>query len=499
MKKIRSIIIILASAVLMFSCSEEYLDTTPTDAVSADMIFQTTQGANVALNGIYRWFYWYHGVGHDDFSYKALDIKCDLMGNDMKVFSEGYGWFIFEYKYIDRGNPGDETTTWIAWKLNYEVIFNANIILSKIDDAVGPLEEKNAIKGQAYALRAYAYFNLAQWYGPTFVGNQAEPCVPIKVLPDEVHAPIASVGEVFNQAKSDIAEAVRFYNEPGTVDREAKSQVDISVALGIQARIALVMNEWDLAISAAQGARTAHYGDAVEQPLMSTDDYQAGFKDVENGEWMWGMDVNNEQATIYASFFSHMDPIKFSYASLGLQKQVTVNMYDNIPDTDVRKSVVVSPQNEIDSIIWAETGQLVPAYSSYKFSTGGSWASDYVLMRAAEMYLIEAEAASEIGLDAAAQVALNAILEARDPGTTTSNTGQALKDEIYWQRTLELWGEGIGLFDLKRKNMPLARVGHDPTLCVETDIPAGDYRFSLRIPQWEIDANDNISEADQRD
>lgn len=181
MKRIRSYFIILMSALLMFSCSEEYLDTVPTDAVSKDVIFSTTQGATVALNGVYRWFYWYHGTGHDDYGYKALDIKNDLMGNDMKIYSYGYGWFVRDYNYVERGNPADETTTWIAWKLNYEVIFNANVVLEKVDDLEGTLEEKNYIAGQAYALRAYAYFSLAQWYANTYIGNESDPCVPLKI------------------------------------------------------------------------------------------------------------------------------------------------------------------------------------------------------------------------------------------------------------------------------------------------------------------------------
>jgi hypothetical protein len=492
MKGIRSIFIILASVLLMVSCSKEYLDTEPTDAVSAQAIFATTQGADVALNGIYRWFYWYHGTGHDDYGYKALDLKCDLMGNDMKVYSYGYGWFIRDYNYVERGNPADETTTYIAWKLNYEVIYNANMVIANIDDADGLLEEKNAIKAQAYALRAFAYLDLAQWYGPTYVGNESAPCVPIKTAPDEEHQPIATVGEVFNQAKSDIAEAIRLFGEPDTPSRPSKSQIDINVAYGIQARIALIMNEWALAISAAQNARAGY-------DLMDSDWFQSGFKDVENPEWIWGMDVNPEQATIYASFFSHMDPIRLSYASLGLQKQVPQPLYDLIPDTDVRKSVVVPPSNVNDSIWWDVFGLLVPAYTSVKFITPGGWDADYLFMRSAEMYLIEAEAAAEMGNDAAAQAALNVLMDVRDPGTSTSNTGQALKDEIFFQRRIELWGEGVGLFDLKRKKLPLDRQGHDPTLCIVTSLPAENYQMSLRIPQWEIDANDNISEADQRD
>ena len=52
MKNIKSYLIIGLSAVLLLSCSEEYLDTAPTDAVSKDVIFETTQGAQVAINGM---------------------------------------------------------------------------------------------------------------------------------------------------------------------------------------------------------------------------------------------------------------------------------------------------------------------------------------------------------------------------------------------------------------------------------------------------------------
>ena len=121
------------------------------------------------------------------------------------------------------------------------------------------------------------------------------------------------------------------------------------------------------------------------------------------------------------------------------------------------------------------------------------------MMRAAEMYLIEAEAAAEAGQDGVAQAAVNAILEARDPGSSTSSTGDALVQEIRLQRRIELWGEGFGLFDIKRWKIPLDRTDHDPTLCLTTDLDANSYMFNWRVPQYEIDANDMITDADQVD
>lgn len=489
MKRIKSYLLIGLSAVLMFSCSEEYLDTAPTDAVSKDVIFETTQGAEVALNGIYRWFY-YYGItdgGHDDYGYNALALKSDLMGHDMKVFSRGYGWFISDYNYTERGYIDEGSTADKSYNLSYDVIYNANVILEEADDLEGSQSERDFIKAQAHALRAFAYFSLAQFHAPTYVGNESSPCVPLKLESSEQHESIATVGEVYNTIVSDLDNAISLF-QGSTESRPAKSYIDLSVAQGLRARVALVMQDWNTAISNAAAAREGY-------PLMDATAYTSGFRDVTNGEWIWGMDINAEQATIYASFFSHMDPIKFSYASLGLQKQMPQYLFDTIPDTDVRKQVVVAPG---DTII-AQTGDMVPTYSVIKFRAGSTWEADYVMMRSSEMYLIEAEAAAESEQDAVAQTALNAVLDARDPGSSTSNTGQALIDEIRLQRRLELWGEGFGLLDIKRWKIPLDRRGHDPSLCQVTDLPAGSPQFTLRVPQREIDANDEITEANQID
>ena len=114
MKRIKSYLLIGLSVVLLFSCSEDYLDTEPTDAVSKDVIFETTAGAEVAMNGIYRWMYSWNQLGlgrHDDWGYRTLGLKADLMGHDMKLYSRGYGWFVSDYNYTGRGQLTDNTTT----------------------------------------------------------------------------------------------------------------------------------------------------------------------------------------------------------------------------------------------------------------------------------------------------------------------------------------------------------------------------------------------------
>ena len=80
-------------------------------------------------------------------------------------------------------------------------------------------------------------------------------------------------------------------------------------------------------------------------------------------------------------------------------------------------------------------------------------------MRSAEMYLIEAEAKARLG-DATAADVLFELVSNRDPGYVKStNTGMDLVEEVYLQRRIELWGEGVSWFDLKRLKKPLDRSG----------------------------------------
>lgn len=492
MKKIKSYLLIGLSVLVLGSCAEDYLDTTPTDAVAKDVIFETTKGAEVAMNGIYRWMYSWNQLDngrHDDWGYRTLGLKADLMGHDMKVYSRGYGWFISDYNYTGRGQVTDNSTASISYNFNYDIIYNANVLIDEIDGVAGDQTERDWLKAQALTVRAHAYLWLAQYHADTYVGNEGEPCVPLKLESSEEHMPISTVGEIYEAIVKDLEDAIDLFNSAG-IGRPTKSYVDIQVAQGIYARAALIMEDWTTAISMAQAAR-------ADYPLMSNDEMTGGFNDFTVGEWIWGFDVNDEQNTTYASWFSHMDPLRVSYASLGLQKQIPLYLYDTIPVTDIRRQLFVEPG---DTTVLDPWGTPVPGLVSYKFNTP-SWAADYIMMRAAEMYLIEAEAAAEAGQNGVAIAAVNAVVEARDSDAANliSGTGDALIQEIRLQRRLELWGEGFGLFDIKRWKIPLDRRDHDPTLCLTTDLDPNSYMFNWRIPQYEIDANDFISDADQID
>ncbi len=493
MKLTKKIYVFFLSAfLLMFAgCEQDFLETSPSDQLVTSNVFTSYDGALSALNGTYRLFYAFAIEGYDDhseFGQKSVDLVMDLMGEDMAIHSQGYGWFTAEYGY--NAHSATKGLTEYMWDYYYNLINNSNNILANIDNIESTDKEYNYIKGQALAIRAYAYFYLVRLYQHTYVGHQDAPAVPLYTEPTSEGKPRATVEQVYTQIESDLNESINLLGN--TMERVHKSHINQSVAQGIMARVKLTKEEWGEAVTYAQNAREG-YALMDSATYASTPNAKNGFNNIGNGEWMWGFQINSEQSTIYASWFSHMDPLFMTYAYLGLAKEIYTPLYNQIPN----------PGSDARAYNFDMTGARSGwQYSQLKFlaSDQGSFLGDYLMMRAGEMYLIEAEAQAELGNDAEAQQVLYDLVSTRDDQyTKPSATGQALLDEIYLQRRISLWGEGFRLLDLKRRKQALDRTGgnHIPSLAREMQLPAESDLFIFQIPEEEIDVNSKINSGDQ--
>jgi starch-binding outer membrane protein, SusD/RagB family len=488
----------LLSVVMLSSCKKDYLETSPSNQVVPSVIFASTDAAEVALNGMYRSMYT-SLTNHGNFGQKSYDLVMDLMGNDMVVHTAGYGWFNSDYRYTAQSSTTNDSRPERTWWYYYRTINNANNIIVNIDNATGTQADKDRIKGQALAVRAYSYFYLINLFQHTYKGNESKAGVPLYTEPTTVAKGRGTVQEVYTQIVQDLTDAEALLDGK---TRKHISHINVNTVQGIRARVALQMEDWATAATYANKARQGH------SPMSATQ-YQGGFSKMTDGnpEWMWGMEVITDQATIYASFYSHIDVSTEGYAYLGGQKKITKALYDQIPDGDVRKTVFRAP---------AAADADYPAYNQEKFRvpTPGSWAADYLFMRAGEMYLIEAEALARQNKEAEAIIVLETLIKARNSAYSASGlSGAALVDEILLQRRIELWGEGFSLLDIKRLktglNRPtgtgnhggdngmtgnLAAKNYDP---VTYTLPDQSPRFLFKIPQKEIDASEAINPEDQ--
>lgn len=484
MKKIFIKIAPFAFALIMLaSCKKEHLETAPTGQVPTELVFNTTDGAYVALNGTYRYMWNSLGGSHGHFGQKSHDLTMDLMGNDMAIQGTSYGWFNAENRFTAQTSPAAGSRSAFAWEYYYRTINNANIIIANSETIVGSQADKDNLKGQALALRAYNYFYLVNLWQHTYKGHESSPGVPLYTEPTTEGKGRATVQEVYTQILADLAEAETLL--AGKTRRHI-SHINQATVKGMWARVALQMENYQTAATKASEARQAF-------ALMSAAQYSAGFG-VKNGEWIWGLEVQNDQATIFASFFSHMDANTLSYAQLGMQKKITKELYDQIGAGDVRKALFRTP---------GTASSTFPDYSQNKFKlpVSGSWAADYILLRSGEMFLIEAEANARLGQEGPARTALETLVKSRNPAYAATQSGAALINEILLQRRIELWGEGFSLLDIKRLKLPLNRPSgtgnHVPAIAVIYTLPAEDPLWLWRIPQSEIDANEALEITDQ--
>lgn len=473
---------IIAFALAMPACEKEYLDTTPTAQVDAASAFLTTTNAWAALNGIHRALYVQYRSSQDQGGEGSMNIYRDMLGEDLVQTAQGNGWFNNTYRWIDHRNENSGLVIY-AYQFYYRLIGNANLIIANIEKAEGPQADKNAIKGQALVYRAWGHFQMVQLYGKRYVAgtNNSQLGVPLMLTPTTEGQARATVEEIYSQVNKDLDEAIGLL----TTSRPAKSHFNVNVAKGIKARVALTQQNWSVAAQTAAEARQGFN-------LMTNAEYLQGFNNYTNQEWMWGSRQVDDQTTFFYSFFAYMS-CNFNSTNIRTNpKAINRLIYDQMSPTDIRRKCW-DPAPVAGTTIVPPGGVLRP-YMTQKFLSASSSNSvgDVPYMRAAEMYLIEAEAKARSGDEPGARQALFTLMKNRDPEYVLStNSGQALIDEIMLHRRIELWGEGFRFTDLKRLDLPLNRNGanHTTALALVFDVPAGVNQWEFLLPRAELDAN----------
>lgn len=474
------------------SCADDFLEQIPTDAVSEALVFTTTGNAWAALNGIHRsMFIRYDSQGQPGEG--GVMMYREVMAEDVVMTGQAGNWHVSNTRWLTHINENAADNRFV-WRFYYKIIANANMIIANIDGAVGPLQDKNEIKGQALAYRAWAHFNLVQIFAKRFErgGANLQLGVPIVTSPITEGGPRNTVAEVYAQINSDLDEAIGLLTER----RNAKSHFNQSVVRGIKARVALTQGNFEVAAQQANQARQGF-------TLMSPAQLLQGFNNVDNPEWMWGSRQIDDQQTFFASFFAYMSLNFNSTVIRGNPKAINSKLFAQIPNTDARKRLW-DPNAGNPALRDPFINQMTLStftkvnFMNRKFLAQGNASSvgDVPYMRAAEMFLIEAEALARAGQDAAAQEVLFQFVSARDSAYTKSTrTGQALIDEIMIQRRIELWGEGFRWYDLKRLNLPLDRTGANHSAVIINNlfnVPASSNNWEWRIPISELNANPNM-------
>ena len=512
MKLIKYKLLVLVAVVVAFtSCKKNWLETQPTDQVSDVTAFSSVANARLALNGAYRLLYEQIDNQSQD-GHGAMMINMDAMGEDLVWSGNTYSYFKPAYRW-NQHNVETGALALFPYQFYYRIIANANGIITNIDALPGAAEEKNAIKGEALALRAWSYHYLVQLYGKRYDATQvpnAQPGVPLSLESATMETatvgiPRATVEEVYTQINADLDDAIRLLGNANV--NTVKTHISLQVAQGFKARVALAMQHWDEAASFAQLAQTGG-------TLMSNTDYLAGFTSIGNVEWMWGANQLSNQVPTYGSYYAYMSTNFNSSWNRLEPKLINSLLYDKIAATDIRKKLwwdgTTADKTNFTGAIDAATGKTASTskilkymHRKYVVPDYANKAGDIPFMRLAEMYLIQAEALARAGKNQDAANALYTLAVKRNTSYVKSTkTGADLIEEIMIQRRIELWGEGFRFLDLKRTNTAMDRSGAnhlvDPTSgMMKQSAPSGNNNWQYKIPLSEINANPAIGPANQ--
>ena len=530
-----NVVLLTLSMLLAVSCSEDYLDTAPTNAISAEDALSSPENMMLVLNGLHRMMYAQNPLTGATWSRTGQSHflpMYDAIGGSIIHTARANGWMRSDLQWLMH-TDATFTTTLNVWYQLYHFIASANSIINKVEeDGLTKDELMNNILGQAHAYRAWAYHVLVTTYAKGYlVGNPAsDPGVPLIFSTEAPYesGPRATVAEIYAQVESDINQAIAYLNDASSAKN--KSHISINAAYGIKARVALQKGDWATAASSAAAAREGY-------SLLDESGWLSGFNTYDLSEVIWGGRVIDEETNYFASYFYYICSTFNGSQNRGNPKIIDSTLYNMIPATDYRAKAWLpwapntnpaasngqggfgNDPNYDDEAEFKAAKQLIvdtygvtPAHNTHPYmnvkflqkNPGTINTDDVIYIRSSEMYLIEAEAKAMLNDVSGAQAALNVLGKARDTAFDAAmyTSKETLMEQIKFQRKVELWGEGFSYHDKIRWNDV-----HDMSTSGAAEVlyqdgfkqgrPSENARWIFKIPQREIDANPNLTEENQ--
>ncbi|HTL09299.1 MAG TPA: RagB/SusD family nutrient uptake outer membrane protein [Chitinophagaceae bacterium] len=475
MKKLTYILLAVAG---LASCKKKDLELYPYSQIETTQAFNTEADVTLAINGMYA------GLRTSGSYYVSgtWNILADVLADNLIVNKSGPGRGTLvtygEWRYTGLNTFG-------LFSGGYSIVRRANAILENIEKfPAGSF--KNNTKGEALALRALVYFDMSRVYSKTYLNATAsDSTVPYITTTDPQILPAKeSLKGLYDKVIADLESAKTLIGSSNGIYRFNSNAVS-----GLLSRVYLYKGDWAKCISTATDA----LGGTPNLPS------RAAFSGI------WTDDASNAGVLLKVRN-TKLDNVNSQgvnyYQVVGGERKseylVEYNFKQLFQATDIRTSAYIATSNFNGS-----SYNNVIKYNGRPGDPAG--VVDGKVLRTAEVILNRMEAYFKSGNEAAARTDLKLLKANRyspyDPAADDLLTGQALLDEIYLQRRLELAFEGDRFWDLKRRNLGVTRDGTKGDKAdgtgvkyVFTSLPAGDYRFQLPFPSTEINFNKNLTQ-----
>lgn len=456
------------------------------------------------------------GWEHTDFGYHSVgvynDQACKLMTTSgyLMGLPEGYNrFYAAQYSW---GYAPNSALAQHVWYNYYPQIKSCNDIIGAVNG--DPINATAEAFARTY--RALFYLDLARMFeclyaeapnNSQYEAQQFEVAgltVPIvDENTDEAKAknnPRATREQIFNFIFADLAFAETALAE---YKQTSPTNPTLAVVYGLYARAYLWLGGFEdglngelpegkaayaLAGEYARKAIAAHGGAIMTENEWTNPN--TGFNTFASS-WMWALVQSSD--TIINNLFqfaAHLSPeASYGYGPLS-QPAISEEAYNRMGNTDFRKKVVKGPETtfaEFEPYTLIDTEDefnTFAPWTCFKFRPAQGERTDYMtagastlpLMRTEEMYFIDIEATFHTDGYDAAWTKLGAFMANRDSAYILKTND--MLDEIIFQKSMEFWGEGIIMYDMKRLDM-----GVD-TQKSQNYAPDARFQSEGRLPWW---------------
>ena len=460
------------------ACTDELLEKPVLGAYDASLFLVNEEDAVAAVNAAYapsnftaandnrRWVF--GDVASDDVIAGGDGTQADILAIDQFVIQ------------------ADNANLLRQWRLGYEAIANANLVLARLPGVDMDEGLKSRLLGEVYFLRGYHYFELALVFGGV-------PLITEPLAPEALAVARASLDETYAQVEADLREAAG--RLPVRYDGADVGRATRGAALGVLAKAQLHQGKW---------AETLGTVDEVEtlDRYRLLDDFSLLFREEgdNNAESIWELQHASDLQPGQGNFLNVYLAPRLDNGGFGFALP-TQGLLDAFEEGDPRLDVTLGyvggtwfdGRNYIGNGLYSATD-----ISQKKLIEGGDISEPRVqsglnvtYLRYGDLVLMEAEAAAETGDLERAREALNRIRRrARGdadedvlPDVPAGLTQGELIERIRRERRVELAVEMHRFFDLRRwgiaeEALAAVNVDYDPEV---NDV--------FPIPQRELDVN----------
>ncbi|MDT0643084.1 RagB/SusD family nutrient uptake outer membrane protein [Zunongwangia sp. F363] len=433
-------LIFTCSLLALFSCSDDFLDVPLEDRTPAEEFFVSQEDAIEATNAIYNQQLAWENSG---FPYLAItEITSD---NTEKGSNPGDAAFLNDFNNFTFSSSAFVFNDY--WTGQYRGINLANQVITNVPDISMDEDLKARLIAEAKFFRGYHYFNLVRAFGgvPIYDG-----------IPEDglYNLPRNSEEEVYNFVISNLQDAAE--DLPASYSAGNTGRVTQAAAKGFLAKVYMYQENWNQVLTLTQEVMGMgyelypdyyelfrwqnEYNSEIILTINSTADgncqanSQFGQVQGVRGQFGWG-------------FNSPTEDLAAAYEEQDVRRDASILFVgETTPEGDLITAGddPSNPQRYNQKI-----------YVSSEFFRRNNCQensdSNIVLLRYAEILLMNAEANMELGNIEAAQESLNAVRNRAGLEDVDVTDQQQLRMAIWHERRVELAMEGDRFFDLVRQ------------------------------------------------